>query len=41
MASKRSVDIVTEKDEEDENCARQEVALSKMRQDVVNLVGIP
>lgn len=41
MASKRSVHIVTEKDEEDENCARQEVVLSKMRQDVVNLVGIP
>lgn len=40
MASKRSVDIVTEEDEEDENCARQEVALRKMRQDVVNLVGL-
>ena len=40
MASKRSVDIVTEEDEEDENCARQEVALSEMRQDVVNLVGL-
>ena len=40
MASKRSVDIVTEEDEENENCARQEVALSKMRQDVVNLVGL-
>ena len=40
MASKRSVDIVTEEDEEDENCARQEVALSKMGQDVVNLLGL-
>ena len=40
MASKRSVDIVTEEDEEDENCVRQEVALIKMRQDVVNLVGL-
>ena len=40
MASKRSVDIVTEEDEEDENCVRQEVALSEMRQDVFNLVGL-
>ena len=40
MASKRSVDIVTEEDQEDENCAHQEVAVSEMRQDVVNLVGL-
>ena len=40
MASKRSVDIVTEEDEEEENCARQEVALSEIRQDVVNVVGL-
>ena len=40
MASKRSVDIVNEEDEEEENCAHQEVALSEMRQDVVNLVGL-
>ena len=40
MASKRSVDIVTEEDEEDENCACQEEALSKMCQDVVNLAGL-
>jgi len=35
MASKRSVDIVTEEDEEDENCARQEIFLSVMHQDVL------
>ena len=41
MASKRSVDIVNEEeDEEEENCAHQEVALSEMRQDVVSLVGL-
>ena len=40
MASKRSVDIVTEKYEEDENCACQEVALSELRHVVVNLVGL-
>jgi len=40
MASKRRVDSVTEGGEEDENCARQEVVLSEMRQDVVNLVGL-
>ena len=40
MASKGSVDIVTEEDKEDEICARQEVALGEMPQDVVNLVGL-
>ena len=41
MASKRSVDIVNEEeDKEEENCAHQEVALSEMRQDVVSLVGL-
>ena len=41
MASKRSVDIVNEEeDKEEENCAHQEVALREMHQDVVSLVGL-
>ena len=41
MASKRSVDIVNEEeDEEEENCSYQEMALSEMSQDVVSLVGL-
>ena len=40
MPSKRSFDIVTEEDEEEDNGALQEVALSEMHQDVVSLVGL-
>lgn len=40
LASKRSVDIVTEEDEEEEICARHEEALSEMRNDVSSLVAL-
>lgn len=40
LAAKRSVDVVTEEDEEEEICARHEEALSEMRRDVSNLVAL-
>ncbi|KAL9987537.1 hypothetical protein ACROYT_G001862 [Oculina patagonica] len=40
LAAKRSVDVVTEEDEEEEICVRHEEALSEMRRDVSNLVAL-